>query len=47
MGSIVSQVCSLELEGNSALQTLSHDKQAKAPLLPEVGKNDLIATAVW
>jgi hypothetical protein len=47
MGNIVSQVCSLELEGNLALETLFRDKQAKAPLLPEVDRNDLIATAVW
>jgi hypothetical protein len=37
----------VELEGNSALETLFRDKQAKAPLLPEVDRNDLIATVLW
>ncbi|XP_071677285.1 uncharacterized protein [Lolium perenne] len=34
-------------EGGSALEVLLRNRSVKAPLLPDVDRNDLIATAVW
>ena len=47
MGETVSHICSIEREGNSILETLFRDGLAKAPLMPEVDRNDIVATAVW
>ena len=47
MGDIISQVCNFEREGGPILETILRDRSVKAPLLPEVDRKDLIATAVW
>ena len=47
LGDLISRVCTLEREGGPILETLLRDRMAKAPLLPEVDMNDLIASAVW
>jgi hypothetical protein len=44
---LMSHVGSFELNGGTMLETLLRDKQASAPFLPEVDRNDLIAVAVW
>jgi hypothetical protein len=43
----VSHVCYLDQEGGSVLEALLRDKSAKAPLISEVDRNDLVATAIW
>jgi hypothetical protein len=40
-------VCERETDGGAALEALLRDKRAKAPLIPELDRNDLIAMAVW
>jgi hypothetical protein len=40
-------VCDRETDGGAALEALLRDKRAKAPLIPELDRNDLIAMAVW
>ena len=47
MEETVSQVCTVEVEGRSALEVLLRDRDAKAPLLPQIDHNDLVAVAVW
>ena len=47
MGDAISQVCTFEREGGPILETLMRDRSAKAPLLPSVDRNDLVATAIW
>jgi hypothetical protein len=47
MGELIAQVCNFESEGGSALEVLLRNRSVKAPLLPDVDRNDLIATAVW
>jgi hypothetical protein len=44
---LISHVGSFELNGGTMLEALLRDKQASAPFLPEVDRNDLIAVAVW
>jgi hypothetical protein len=43
----ISHVCSMELDGGSALEALFRDKQAAAPMFPEIFRNDILAVAVW
>ena len=47
MDELITTVCSLEMVGGSVLESLLRDKHAKALLLLEVDRNDLIATAIW
>jgi hypothetical protein len=44
---LISHVCEREIDGGTVLEALLRDKRAKAPLIPELDKNDLIAVAVW
>jgi hypothetical protein len=39
--------CVEDREGASVLSSLLLDKDEKCPLMPEVGRNDLIATTMW
>jgi ribonuclease HI len=47
MHGTIAQVCSFEANGGSILETSLRDTTAKAPLLSEVDRNDLVATAIW
>ena len=47
MSETISQVCNFEKEGSNVLETLLRDRSAKAPLLPDVDRNDIVATVVW
>ena len=47
MEDIITQVCTVEIEGRSALEALLRDRDAKATLLAQVDRNDLVAIAVW
>jgi hypothetical protein len=40
-------VCEREIDGGVVLEALLRDKRAKAPLITELDRNDLIAMAVW
>jgi hypothetical protein len=44
---LISHVCERETDGGDVLEALLRDKRAKAPLIPELDRNDLIAMAVW
>jgi hypothetical protein len=37
----------LELDGGAALEALFRDRQASAPLFPEILRNDLLVVVVW
>ncbi|PNT74375.1 hypothetical protein BRADI_1g13505v3 [Brachypodium distachyon] len=43
----IAAACDLESEGVVALGSLLLQPQEKAPMLPDVLRNDLIATAIW
>jgi ribonuclease HI len=44
---LISHMCERDDQGSSVLESLLRNRSAKAPRLPEVDRNDLIATAVW
>ena len=46
MEETIAQVCDVEVEGRSVLEVLLWDRDAKAPLLEQVDRNDLVAVAV-
>jgi hypothetical protein len=43
---LTTQVCSFKSDDGHALEALFRDRSAKAPLIPEVDRNDLVATTV-
>ena len=47
MNQIVQDAYMVDRAGSSVLEFLLHDRNATAPLLPEVGRNEMIATAAW
>jgi hypothetical protein len=40
-------ICEREDQGSSVLEGFLRDRAVKAPLLPDVDRNDLVATVVW
>jgi hypothetical protein len=44
---LISHVCERENKGASVLEAPLRDRRVKAPLILELDRNDLIATAVW